>query len=234
MRIRPLTTTMSSASRPAVTTRNAIDHRPERHVLRRGDVVACRRRRRTCAPARCRWRRPAPAAPRPAPNSASGSAPNMPGVSLPSAFANSARRRIVPDERSMALSTKSILPSWTKSFSSISFSAPARVLPRLAPPRARPDARREIAQVRRLIHGELEPDRIDRDDRREQRRGAARAAGDEIADRHAPVADAAGDRRLEFRELQVELRLLDGSRLGRDRRFSDALGLHALIVASAA
>src|SRR3954447_12187782 len=50
-----------------------------------------------------------------------------------------------------------------------------------------------IAQVGGLIDGELEANGIDRFDGRQQR-GAHCAAGDEIADRDAPVANAAVDR----------------------------------------
>ena len=50
-------------------------------------------------------------------------------------------------------------------------------------------------------------DRIGRDDGGEQRGVAAGAAGDEVAGRDAPVADAAVDRRAQFGEFQIELGL---------------------------
>ena len=55
------------------------------------------------------------------------------------------------------------------------------------------------------------------------------AAGDEIARRDAPVADAAGDRRAQFGELQVELGLLDRSLLRRDLGLRGPVRLRALI-----
>ena len=64
-----------------------------------------------------------------------------------------------------------------------------------------------VAKVGGLIEGEFETDRIGRHDGREQRRVAAGAAGDQIAGRHAPVADAAVDRRAQLGEFQVELGL---------------------------
>ena len=87
-----------------------VDHLSERHVLLPGDVIVVDHVARTCAPARCRWRRRAPAAPRYGAEPGTWMRPNMPGVNRPSALANCARPRMVPDERSMALSTKSILP----------------------------------------------------------------------------------------------------------------------------
>ena len=86
-----------------------------------------------------------------------------------------------------------------------------------------------VAQIRGLVEGELEADRIDRHDGGEQRRAAGSAAGDEIAGRHAAVADAAGDRRAQLGELQIELGLAHRGLVGRDRRRGAALRLRALI-----
>ena len=58
---------------------------------------------------------------------------------------------------------------------------------------------------------------------------AGEAAGDEIARRHAPVADAAGHRRAQFGELQVELGLAHRRLVRRHRRLGVALGLRALL-----
>ncbi len=58
--------------------------------------------------------------------------PNMPGVSVPSGLGNTARPRMVPELRSMALSTKSILPSCENVGSSISFSLTGMLAPRVA------------------------------------------------------------------------------------------------------
>ena len=88
-------------------------------------------------------------------------------------------------------------------------------MPRLALWAPALGGRRTIAQVGRLIHGELEADGIDGGDGGEQRRAAGRAAGHEVADGDAPVADAAGDGRLELGELQIELGLADGRLLRR-------------------
>ena len=86
-----------------------------------------------------------------------------------------------------------------------------------------------VAQVGGLVEGELETDRIDRHDGGEQRGGAAGAAGDQVALRHAPVADAAGDRGPELGEFEIELGLLDQRLVGRDRGLRVAKGLRALI-----
>src|SRR5579862_8259568 len=66
-----------------------------------------------------------------------------------------------------------------------------------------------VAKIRRLIHGEFEADRIERHDVGEHRRGPPRATGDEVAARHATVANAAGDRRAELREFEIEFGLAD-------------------------
>ena len=86
-----------------------------------------------------------------------------------------------------------------------------------------------VADIRRFVEGELEPDRIDRHDGGEQRGIAAGAAGHEIARRDAPVADAAGDRRAQFGEFEVERGLANRRLLRGDRGFGDALGLGALV-----
>ena len=51
----------------------------------------------------------------------------------------------------------------------------------------------------------------------------------EVARRHAPVADAAGHRRAQFGELQVELGLPHRRLVGLHRRLGVALGLRALL-----
>ena len=86
-----------------------------------------------------------------------------------------------------------------------------------------------VAQIRGLIEGEFETDRIGRHDGGEQRRVAARAAGDQVARRHAAVADAAVDRRAQLGELQVELGLPHRRLVRRHRRLGVALGLRALL-----
>ena len=86
-----------------------------------------------------------------------------------------------------------------------------------------------VAEIRRLIHGELEADRIERNDVGEHRRGAARAAGDEVAGRHAAVADAAGDRRAKLGEFEIELGLAHRGLVGGNRSGRTALGLGALV-----
>ena len=86
-----------------------------------------------------------------------------------------------------------------------------------------------VAQERPLIEGELEADRIDRYDHGQHRGVSAGAAGHEVAFGHAPVADPAGDRRLELGELKVELGLADRRFLRRHRGLGDAFGLRALL-----
>ena len=64
-----------------------------------------------------------------------------------------------------------------------------------------------VAQQRRLVEGEFQPNGIGRDDDGEECGRSAGAAGHEIAGRHAPVADAAGDGSPELGEFEVELGL---------------------------
>ena len=71
-----------------------------------------------------------------------------------------------------------------------------------------------VALIGRLVHVEIDVDRIERDDRGEQR-GSALAALHEIARRDEMAADATGDRRHHMRELDIELGGLER-----------ALGLH--------
>ena len=88
-----------------------------------------------------------------------------------------------------------------------------------------------VAQIRRLIEGELEADRIDRHDGRQQRGVAAGAARHQIADRDAAVADAAVDRRAQLGEfVEVKLGRLHHRLLRGHGGFGDALGLRALVV----
>ena len=86
-----------------------------------------------------------------------------------------------------------------------------------------------VAQIGGLIHRELEADGIDRFDGGKQAGIARRSARDEIADGHAPVADASGNRGAQLGELEIELGLAHGRLLRRDRRLGHALGLRALI-----
>jgi len=72
-------------------------------------------------------------------------------------------------------------------------------------------------------------DRVLRHDGGEQRRIAGGAAGDEIARRDSAVTDAAVDRRAQFGELHVELRLANGG-VGRGKGgLRVAEGLRALL-----
>ena len=85
-----------------------------------------------------------------------------------------------------------------------------------------------VAQVRRLVERELEPDRVGRHDSGEQRGGAG-SAGHQVAGRDSPVADAAGDRGTQLGELEIELGLAH-RRLDRGHGgFGVALGLGALL-----
>ncbi len=86
-----------------------------------------------------------------------------------------------------------------------------------------------VAQVRRLVERELESDRIDRHDGREQRGVAAGPAGDQVAGGNAPVADAAVDRRAQLGEGEIELGLAHHRFVGGDGGFGDALALRPLI-----
>ncbi len=86
-----------------------------------------------------------------------------------------------------------------------------------------------VAQVRGLIEGEFEIDRVGRYDGRKQCRVAGRAAGDEIAGRHAPVADAPIHRCAQFGELHIKFRLPHGCLVCAHRRFGIAERLSALL-----
>ena len=86
-----------------------------------------------------------------------------------------------------------------------------------------------VAQIRRFVEGEFEIDRIGRHDGGEQRGVAAGAAGDKIARRDAPVADAAVDRRAQFGEFQVELGLAHRRLVVADRGLGVAERLRALL-----
>jgi hypothetical protein len=71
-----------------------------------------------------------------------------------------------------------------------------------------------VAEVGRLVHVEVEVDRVDRDDRRQQRRARV-AAGDDVAGRDQPAPDPPGDRGddpgpFEVELHQAQLRLGDG------------------------
>ena len=141
-----------------------------------------------------------------------------------------ARPRIVPVERSITLSTKSIRPVWTKSCSSISLSArpaavaAARSTSVLAAARAARSAdsdasskvnSKRIGSVETMVASNVVL--------------PAGAAGDEIAGRHAPVADAAADRRAQFGEFQIELGLPHRASLAATCGLGVALGLRALV-----
>ena len=76
-------------------------------------------------------------------------------------------------------------------------------------------ARMLIGQVIRLAHVEIQMDRVERDDRGEQRRvgGAAAAAADQAADGDQVRAHATGERCHDVREFEVQLSIPD-RRLG--------------------
>ena len=88
-----------------------------------------------------------------------------------------------------------------------------------------------VSEVVRLAHVEIEIDRIERDDRGEQRRraAAAPAAADQVADRDEVRADASGERRDDAGEFEVELRVLDCGLGGVDGGLRAALFGGALI-----
>jgi len=118
----------------------------------------------------------------------------MPGVSTALGFENTARPRIVPDDRSMVLSTEIHGAAMIEILSSSSLSATNDAA--FAPGDFLAAAGETlVAQIRRLIHRELEADRIERDDVGEHR-GGARPAGDEVAWRHtrSPMRPATGAR----------------------------------------
>lgn len=87
-----------------------------------------------------------------------------------------------------------------------------------------------VAQVRSLIERELETDRIDRNHGRKQRLPACSGAGHEIARRHAAVADAAGNRRAQLGEFEIEFVGLYRGFRRLQRGIRRALGLHALVI----
>ena len=64
-----------------------------------------------------------------------------------------------------------------------------------------------ITQVGRFVESEFEVDRIGRNNSGQQRRISACAAGDKIAWRYPPIANAAIHRGAQFSELHVELSL---------------------------
>ena len=101
----------------------------------------------------------------------------------------------------MALSTKSIRPVCLKSRLVDELERDRNAALRASHLRLRP-GETLVAQIGRLVEGELEADRIDRDDGRKQRRVAAVAAGDQIADGDPAVADAAVDRRAQIRNIR--------------------------------
>ena len=106
----------------------AIDDRTRASRISAARRSRRRPRARTCAPARCRWRRPARAAPPLAAAAGHLDAREHAGrEACRSGLANSARPRMVPEPRSMALSTKSILPSWRNFGSSMSLSSTGTV-----------------------------------------------------------------------------------------------------------
>ena len=142
---------------------------------------------------------------------------------------------MVPVPFSITLSMKSMRPTWVKSGSSISFRRTTVEPPRAAmssflaafAPTSGGDAL--VAKIGRLVEGEFEADRIDRHDGREQGRVAAGPAGHQIAERNAAVADAAGHRRAQIGEAEIEFGLADRGLLRRDIGFRDPLDLRALI-----
>ena len=170
-RTMPLTMTRSFGREARLDHPQVVENVAERDVLLRHGVVVARPSARTCAPARCRSRHPAPAAPRRAASPEPARGANMPGVNRPSALANTARARIVP-ERAVDHVVDEIHPAAMGEILLVDQlehdrggGAPGfAVLALLGQPL--------VAQQRGLIEGELEPDRIGRHDRGEQRGGS--------------------------------------------------------------
>ena len=94
------------------------------------------------------------------------------------------------------------MPSWDGLVSPVSVTATgfgvSRELGRL------PSNHSLLLQVGRLVHVEIDVDRIERDDRGQQGRAAV-AALHEIADADEMAADAAVDRRRDMGEFEIEL-----------------------------
>ena len=123
-----------------------------------------------------------------------------------------ARPRIVPECALTSLSTKFITPLWSQVVSSAQphLHRIGRIARRAALPI---DAQPGVADVVGLRPVEHEVDRLEADDRRQQRRTGL-AAGDEVAGIDAPVGHAPADRRADLRPFQIEFRRVQ-RRLGR-------------------
>src|SRR6185436_3157794 len=74
-----------------------------------------------------------------------------------------------------------------------------------------------IAQIRGFIKSELEPDRVERNNHREQRRVARRASCHEIARTNSPIADPSAYRRAQLGIFEIELRLPNRRLAGGER-----------------
>ena len=149
---------------------------------------------------RRRWPRRATSTPRCGSEPGTFMRPNMPGCSTPSLLSKRARTRIVPVAWSSRFSAKSSLPLNGRPRRSARRTVTSRppAPSCIEPPRVAGVA--GIGEVGALIDVEIEVDRIDRDDRGQQ--GLVRLH--EIADRDQAAVDAAGQRRLDLGEFEVE------------------------------
>ena len=136
----------------------------------------------------------------------------------PSLLSSTARTRIVPVRRSSWLSTKSTWPDAETPLRPQGQRAPGFGLSReiCRAPCAR---QRVVAKIRVLVAFEVHVDRIDRDDRGQQR-SAVVAAGNEVAARDFRAAATAIDRRPHLGERQHQR-----GRIERGLRRSDARSL---------
>ncbi len=167
-RISPLTMTLSSGAMP-LDHAQAVDHRPERDVFRPRHVLGIDDQHELARLLGRRSRPPAPAAPRSGGAAAICTRANMPGVNVPSGLANTgaradrARRAVdgVVDEVEPAVVGEGRLVDELE-LHRHGQSAVGDVRAVLGEAR--------VAQIRTLVQGELEADRIDRFDGREQGR----------------------------------------------------------------
>ena len=144
---------------------------------------------------------------------------------LRSGLGTVARAWIVPLLRFTALSMKSSVPCRSKC--AVAVEADGNVVMRFAGP----VMGLLIGEVIRLAHIEVEIDRIERNDGRQQRgrAGAAPAAADEAADGDEMRADSPGERRGYPRIFQVELSIRDRGLGGFDGGLRAALVGGALV-----
>src|SRR5262245_57158762 len=131
---------------------------------------------------------------------------NSPGVRRRLGFGTVARAWIVPLDRLSTLSTKSSVPCRTNCVSSLRAISTLSAVPSLHP-RTVSGKDQEIG----LAHVEIQIDRIERDERREQSRGAGRgtAAGDQVADGDEMSADAPREGCRDTAALEIELSITD-------------------------